>query len=96
MKHTRYQRRSTEQWQTVMEKFHHSELSAPTFCKKEGIVYASFCSQRKKMEQPLGAVTKPAMVPPFIDLQTLAAPSGSTWNIILKLGNGVELNLSQA
>jgi putative transposase len=98
MKPIRYQRQSLEQWQVIIAAFHQSGISAPIFCKEQGISYASFCKWRHKIAEPASPIKGAGEVrttPSFIDLQTLAASSGSTWNITLKLGNGVELNLSQ-
>jgi putative transposase len=99
MKPIRYQRQSPEQWQTIIAAFHQSGISAPIFCQEQGISYASFCKWRHKIIEPATPTktcSEARTTSSFIDLQALAASSGSTWNITLKLGNGVELNLSQA
>ena len=98
MKHThRHRPRQTpEQIQSLVTQFHQSELSSAVFCKKHGLAYSSFYKWCKKY-----SVSAPASVnrssPPtqFIDLQAMAAPHHGAWNIVLRLGNGVELLLSQ-
>jgi transposase-like protein len=98
MKHTHRQRQTPEQIQSLVTQFHQSELSSTAFCKKYGLAYSSFYTWCKKY-----SVAKPATInrpsPPaahFIDLQAMATPHHESWKIVLKLGNGVELLLSQA
>ena len=97
MKHTYRPRQTPEQIRSFVTQFHQSELSSVAFCKKHGIAYSSFYKWCKKYP-----VSAPASVnrssPPtqFIDLQAMATPHHGVWNIVLKLGNGIELLLSQA
>jgi transposase-like protein len=97
MKHTYRPRQTQEQWQQLVAQFHQSTLSSVEFCKTHDLTYSSFYKWCRKYNKPtLASVKNSSPSPQFIDLQALAASSGSTWNITLKLGNGVELNLSQA
>ena len=89
--------RTPEQWQALVDQQHDSGLSAPQFCKQENIGYASFCNWRKRLlNQPASAASDSGEAG-FLDLSSLmgAAQSGPGWNIVLSLGNGVELRLSQ-
>lgn len=91
--------RTPEQWQALVDQQRLSGLSAPQFCKQENIGYASFCNWRKRLS--VDRSTDDAAdsgKASFLDLSSLmgASPSsGPGWNIVLSLGNGVELRLSQ-
>lgn len=105
-------RRTREQWQALVEKQAASDLSAPRFCDQQGIGYASFCSWRKRLssaaddvkpEAPaLSAGSGAEAAPGFVDLSSLTGSTSEgnsetgAWTIVLSLGNGVELTLSQA
>jgi hypothetical protein len=96
MKYTPHSRHTSEQIQSLVTEFHQSKLSCVAFCKKHNLAYSRFYAWSKKYP-----VSAPASVnrssPPtqFIDLQAMASPHHGAWNIVLKLGNGVELQLSQ-
>ncbi|MEH6501451.1 MAG: IS66 family insertion sequence element accessory protein TnpB [Pseudoalteromonas distincta] len=89
--------RTQEQWQALVNQQRDSGLSATQFCKERSIGYASFCHWRKRLADcPVADVSTPDQAG-FLDLSALmdgAAP-GPGWNIVLSLGNGVELRLSQ-
>ena len=90
--------RPQNQWQTFVDKQRDSGLSAVQFCKQEDIGYASFCSWRKRLTEEPAADSAGSGEAGFLDLSSLmsASPSaGPGWNIVLSLGNGVELRLSQ-
>lgn len=90
--------RSPAQWQALVDQQRASGLSAPQFCKQEKIGYASFCHWRKRLSEPSADETAVSGEPGFLDLSSLMGtpPSaGPGWHIVLSLGNGVELRLSQ-
>ena len=105
-------RRTSAQWQALVMQQRNSSLSAPAFCKQKSISYPSFCNWRRRCAEtmpPAAGVAESAAArqaditndsPTFIDLGSLAtAQTPATavgWNITLRLGNGVELQLSQA
>jgi hypothetical protein len=89
----KYQRRSREAWQQIIEQFQASGLSGAAFCKAHAIPYASFCQWR----QTLSAVPATMSTPTegdFVDLQSLITRDGG-WKIVLRLGADIELVLSQ-
>lgn len=87
--------RRPEQWQNLVDQQRSSGLSAVQFCKQEDIGYASFCHWRKRLpDNPIAHSPSPDEAD-FLDLSSLMASSGPSWNIVLSLGNGVELRLSQ-
>ena len=107
----RRQRRSAEQWQSIVTAFHQSGLNEEQFCEEHDIGYVSLCKWRRhfssasntdlRVNKVSNRNTTTVSEPAFIDLDTIAsissplpAPS-SHWHIVLKLGNGVELCLSQ-
>ena len=93
--------RTSEQWQVLVDQQRASGLSAPQFCKRQSIAYASFCKWRKRLsEEPVAdaSCASDAGESSFLDLSSLmGAPSSIVpgWHIVLSLGNGVELRLSQ-
>ena len=91
-------RRTQEQWQTLVEQQRSSGLSAMQFCKQHQIGYASFCNWRKRLsDRPLSDASDSGEAN-FLDLSSLMEASTSSrpgWHIVLSLGNGVELRLSQ-
>ncbi len=87
--------RTPQQWQSIVDQYLESGLSGKRFCTDRGIGYASFCKWRQRLAEHSDADSENA-TPAFIDLGALDAQSEAEWNIVLKLGNGVELCLSQA
>ena len=90
--------RSREQWQSIIDEFSASDLSAPNFCKQFNVPYGSFAKWRKKLaSHSVQSVDPDPSDHSFLDLSSLAGTeANNTWHITLKLGNGVELVLSQA
>ncbi|WP_347333047.1 IS66 family insertion sequence element accessory protein TnpA [Marinimicrobium locisalis] len=91
-------RRSSEQWQSLVEQWQKSGQSAKQFCKEQGLGYASFCRWRKRLTQTdkkTSAAEPSSPEPSFIDLASLGASQPGGWHIVLSLGGGVELTLSQ-
>ena len=97
MTKTHSPRKTPEQWQSLVNQQQRSDLSARAFCTEHHIGYASFCQWRKRLTSTETlSVAEPE--PSFIDLSALGADSTgqeSRWHIVLSLGNGVELRLSQ-
>ena len=90
--------RTPEQWQVLVDQQRDSGLSAPQFCKQESIGYASFCNWRKRLSDQSTDDSAGSGEASFLDLSSLmgtSPSSGPGWNIVLSLGNGVELRLSQ-
>jgi hypothetical protein len=88
--------RSAQQWQSLINEWQVSDISAKQFCTEHAIGYASFCQWRKRLAVPNGnAVPMQDSAPNFIDLSTFSSGSSPGWEIVLSLGNGVELKLSQ-
>ena len=88
--------RTPEQWQALLDQQRDSGLSAPQFCQREAIGYASFCNWRKRLSVEPESDTSHSDNAGFLDVSSLmGASAGPGWNIVLSLGNGVELRLSQ-
>lgn len=99
MQPQKHQRRSPEQWHSIIEQQLESGLSAPQFCKEQNIGYASFCVWKRRIQsEHSGASVESTRAKPaqFIDLSSLSHSDTAGWRITLRLGNGVELELSQA
>ena len=91
-------RRTPEQWQALVDQHRDSGFSAMQFCKQQSIGYASFCNWRKRLSDAQAGESAAAAEASFVDLSSLMGGSstcGPGWNIVLSLGNGVELRLSQ-
>lgn len=97
MSNTRTPRRSAEQWQALVEQWQQSGQSAKDFCRERQLGYASFCQWRKRLAGPQAASSAGdhSEEPAFVDLASLASSSAGGWDIVLSLGDGVELRLSQ-
>lgn len=90
--------RTPKQWQALVDQQRNSGLSAHQFCQQESIGYASFCNWRKRLAGPPTDDSAGSGDASFLDLSSLMSPSQSShpgWNIVLNLGNGIELRLSQ-
>ena len=90
--------RTPEQWQTLIEQQAKSGLSVSKFCQQQGLAYSSFCKWRKRLSEQPAQTPVDSEPTNFLDLSSLvASPSSSRpgWNIVLSLGQGIELRLSQ-
>jgi hypothetical protein len=95
-------------WQQIISEFQQSGQSGTAFCKTRDLVYANFCywkkllsvSQKKEFKKKTFQQKKLTdTLPDFMEILTVPQASTSSssqeWQIVLKLGNGVELCLSQ-
>lgn len=97
MTKARTPRKTPEQWQALVTQQQNSGQTARQFCAEQNIGYASFCQWRKRLAQSEPKPT-PSADPGFIDLSALGTDGTRQeggWHIVLSLGNGVELRLSQ-
>ena len=86
--------RNAAQWQQLIDLWHTSELSITEFCHTHQLSTMSFY----KWRQRLSPQTEQAPVrqdTQFVDLSAFAHQGNTRWHIVLSLGNGVELTLSQ-
>ena len=98
MSNPRTPRRSAEQWQALIEQWQQSGQSAKAFCREHDLGYASFCQWRKRLasaNEPTRSSGQGAQEPAFVDLASLASSGAGGWDIVLSLGDGVELRLSR-
>jgi hypothetical protein len=89
-------RRTREQWQALVDEQYESGLSAAAFCRKHAIGYMSFCKWRKRLAPT--PTDMPPAAPGFVDVSSLVNNSGASasgWDIVLSLGDGIELRLSR-
>ena len=92
---TKRPRRSPEQWLALIEQQQTGGLSITAFCQQQGIGSASFYKWKQHwLEQATTA--EPDLTSSFIDLTKLNAQPTGTWHIVLRLGNGMELQLSNS
>ncbi len=107
MSSTRRPRRSAAQWQHLVSQQATSGLSAPIFCDRHDLSYASFMQWRRRLRQgepavegePTGAPQErlAAQSMSFIELTAPSELCGRTerWLIELDLGSGVQLRIAQ-
>lgn len=86
--------RNAAQWQQLIDLWHTSELSIAEFCQTHQLSTMSFYKWRQRLAEqtekaPVHQSTQ------FIDLSAFAHQDNARWHIVLSLGNGVELTLSQ-
>lgn len=94
MTQPRTSRRSLEQWQALIDQWQDSGLSARQFCSEQAVGYASFCAWRRRRAE-ISVASEPDAR--FIDLGAFSEGlSASGWNIVLSLGDGIELRLSRS
>ena len=91
---SRRPRRSTAQWQMLIDQWQHSGLSMQAFCKVNNLAYQSFCNWKTKLAS-VAHTDQADTTPAFIDLSKMTPPSQTSWQITLKLADGIELQLSQ-
>lgn len=92
---TKPKRRTRDQWEQLVREWEQSGDSAKAFCTARAVGYASFCQWRKRLQPEEAYPKQEAEVPSFIDLAALTGEGSRAWRIVLSLGNGVELRLSQ-
>jgi hypothetical protein len=88
--------RGRAQWQALIARAEHSELSVTEFCRRASVSTASFYTWRKRLRADTESVSPPASVGSgFIDLGTLGDDNNSSgpWLIELDLGAGMVLRL---
>ena len=100
-------RRCAQQWQSLVEKQHDSGLSAPAFCKAQGIAYQSFMTWQKRVTKSCLPAAEPES--PFIELTASAGTKASESTsrsspvaalpmpmcVELSLGAGIELRITR-
>ena len=91
-------RRSRSQWQSLIARAEHSELSVTEFCRRESVSTASFYTWRNRLRPESESVAARTPMPlgsQFIDLGTLDGPkdNAAPWLIELDLGAGMVLRL---
>lgn len=90
-----YQRKSSEQWQSLVEAQQQSGLSAVKFCDQNQVGYASFCKWKQRFSTTPNRNNHKNTTPSdFIDVTSIPTTSGQ-WHITLVLGDSVELTLSR-
>lgn len=92
------QRRTAKQWHALIEQQRESGLSAKAFCQQHDLGYISFCNWRNRLTDRDSADNAGPGDAGFVDVSSLmgrAQAGGTGWHIVLSLGNGVELRLSQ-
>ncbi|MCU5784955.1 hypothetical protein MA04_04255 [Alcanivorax balearicus MACL04] len=91
-------RRTAEQWHALIAQQRESGLPAKAFCQQHDLGYISFCNWRKRLMDHGSADNAESDDAGFVDVSSLmgsAQTGGTGWHIVLSLGNGVELRLSQ-
>ena len=94
-KSTSRTRRSPQQWQQLVDQWRSSGLSAAKFCVQQQIAYSTFQAWRHRLKRQSCVMTEDERNAPFIDLSELSPARCEQWRITLRLGHGVELELSQ-
>lgn len=89
-------RRSLVQWQELIDTQVTSELSAKAFCEQQKVGYASFCKWKRRLSSTASSVNAlPKPQADFIDLSDLPGSGPGQWQVVLKLGDGMELQLTR-
>ena len=96
----KWQRRSRQEWETVVARFAASGLGVESFCAHEGISGSSFRRWRSRLGEQGVASTRGAPAQAvahtgFVDAGTLKLGGGGRLELRLDLGDGVILHLSR-
>ena len=88
----RYQRRTPEQWQALLDEHQQSGLSQKAFCLGKDLLPATFRNWKRRLAhltpEPQSSASD------WLELPLAPAPSDSPrWDIELDLGNGLCLRL---
>lgn len=87
-------RRSTQEWQSLVNRQQASGQTAPQFCAEHQISYVSFSKWRKRLTD--SKPDRSADTPPvFVEL-TQAHPPAQQWIAELDLGTGAVLRIAKA
>lgn len=83
--------RSREQWQSLIQQWQQSDLSASAFCEQQALGYASFCKWRQQLaeEEPQATVSSPE----FISVAPLPPGNGPGPQFHLRIGTWLELRI---
>lgn len=96
MKRTHTPRRSSAEWQRLIDQHQRSGLSAAHFCRDHQLPYASFCKWRSRLTalaETKSSQSAESTSSGFIDLSQRCPAPMSGWEITLHLGDGVTLQL---
>jgi len=85
------QYRHRADWQNLVDQWQASGESVSVFCSRNKIGESSFYKWRQQLVQGV----QPTQTPGFLDLSGLSVSGSSPWRIVLKLGDGVELELNR-
>ena len=94
----KHSHRNRAQWQALIARAEHSELSVTEFCQRESVSVTSFYSWRKRLRRKTELQSAPTVLgADFIDLGSLADAKDNTapWEVELDLGAGMVLRLKR-
>ncbi len=92
-------RRSTDEWNRIIDDYKTSGLTQRNFCQQRDIAYSSFTNwliKLKKLGMDLSTESRPSTL--FIDVSAdkpLLPESGNEWDVELAFANGTVLRLKQ-
>lgn len=93
MKKTRTYRTEIE-WQSIIQQWQKSGLSAPTFCKTHKLGYASFCQWRQRLADNSSESVSGST--DFMDLSPLPIKNALPgWQLSLRIGDWLELRVQR-
>ena len=85
-------RRSSAQWQEILDRFHGSGSTAVDYCHLQGVNPTCFDRWRRKLS---GRKADRVVMPSFVELPATSFAPASRWQIELDLGDGVVLRLAR-
>jgi len=90
----KYKHRSADQWKNLIDDQRNSGLSAPRYCQKHDLGYASFCQWRKKL---CATATSPTeQLPAFVEVEAQVGLSANPhWVVELQLGSDTVLRIGK-
>jgi hypothetical protein len=88
-------RRSSEEWQYLVDKQSQSDLTQKRFCEAHGVTPATFSYWKRKLVTRSSNDTESAWLDLSSGLNSVVGGENPHWKIQLDLGNGIVLRLDQ-
>ncbi len=86
-------RQSTEQWESIIDDFHRSDLSANAYCQTHDLALATFHKWRRRFLGAKSPVAVPTHSNGFTELHPAIKPTMGTSSVSVEIGPQVSLNI---
>jgi hypothetical protein len=85
-------RKSSAEWQSLMDAYEAGDLSQREFCRRRGLAYSTFGYWRRRLRS--AEVHRQNDAGPLVELTAMRMPEDTApWRVEIDLGGGVRLRL---